>query len=241
MKKRALILMLVTLVLLVESMTLVFADAITYDMEPSDFYVYVVTPDGGLNMRHGPGTDYPKVMEKPIPDYEKLYIVYTSGDWGYTSYNGNEGWVCLIDTTTTPPKGESYDKKEAGYYVYVLTPDGGLNMRQGPSTSYGKVRENPIPDYEKLYIEYVSGDWGYTSFEGDEGWVWLPQTTTTLPTEEVIATPEPEPTETVTKEDVAEEAKNTVSKQIILIAGIMVFVVMIAVIILLCVNMKSKN
>lgn len=81
-----------------------FADAASYPMEPADFYVYVATPDGGLNIRSGPDhKTYPTVMDGRIPDGVRLHITFTSGNWGYTEYNGYYGWVALKQTSTTPP------------------------------------------------------------------------------------------------------------------------------------------
>ena len=102
MKKLCLFLSMVML-LIMGSVTTAFADAASYDMEEAGYYVYVATPDGGLNMRYGPGTDYGKVMKGRIPDGVKLYIGYVSGNWGYTSYNGYEGWVALKQTSKNPP------------------------------------------------------------------------------------------------------------------------------------------
>ncbi len=81
----------------------VFADAIAYDMHEAGYYVYVATPDGGLNIRSGPGVEYERVMDGRIPDGVKLYIGYTSDNWGFTSYNGYDGWVALKQTSKTPP------------------------------------------------------------------------------------------------------------------------------------------
>ena len=75
-------------------------------------------------------------------------------------------------------------------YDVLVTPEDniGLNMREGPSSAYGKVRENPIPMYTLLHITQVDVDekgreWGYTSYTEngvtDTGWVFLPQTTRT--------------------------------------------------------------
>lgn len=102
MKKIMLVLNMI-LILLLGTGTGALADAITYDMEEAGYYVYVATPDGGLNMRYGPGTEYERVMNYRIPDGVKLYIGYTSGNWGLTTYDGNDGWVALKQTTTTPP------------------------------------------------------------------------------------------------------------------------------------------
>lgn len=199
------------------SMTITaFSDAATYDMNPAGYYVYVLTPDGGLNMRHGPGTEYGKAMSGTIPDYTKLYIEYTSGNWGYTNYNGNYGWVALKQTTTNPPSsaGKTPQKSSAGYYVYVATPDGGLNLRKGPGTSYALVIGKRIPDATPLYIEEISDNWGYTNYNGYYGWVALKQTSKTPPViketaPEPPAVPEPpvvpEPVED--EEDYAEPSK----------------------------------
>ncbi len=102
MKKTILVLGLVLLVIFSATATCM-ADAMSFDVKSADYYVYVATPDGGLNMRYGPSVDYAKVMEGRIPDGVKLHIVSESGNWGYTSYNGYEGWVALKQTTTTPP------------------------------------------------------------------------------------------------------------------------------------------
>lgn len=97
--KKILLILCVAILTICGNIASVFADAAAYDMEPVDFYVYVATPDGGLNMRHGPGTEYGKVTESKIPDGVQLHITLTSGHWGYTSYNGNYGWVTLKQTT----------------------------------------------------------------------------------------------------------------------------------------------
>ena len=101
--KKIMMILNVMLILMLGTGTVVFADAIAYDIEEAGYYVYVATPDGGLNMRHGPGTEYDRVMNYRIPDGVKLYIGYTSDNWGLTTYDGNKGWVALKQTTTTPP------------------------------------------------------------------------------------------------------------------------------------------
>lgn len=101
--KRIILILSILLLTVCSSVSSVFADAADYDIQNAGYYVYVATPDGGLNMRYGPGTEYDKVTENRIPDGVRLYIELTSGHWGYTSYNGNNGWVTLRQTTTTPP------------------------------------------------------------------------------------------------------------------------------------------
>ncbi len=91
------------IVLLLLSVIPAFADAAVWPEEPADYYVYVATPDGGLNLRYGPGTEYERVIDYRIPDGEKLYIRAKSGNWGFTEYDGYYGWVALKQTSDKPP------------------------------------------------------------------------------------------------------------------------------------------
>ena len=88
----------------------------------------------------------------------------------------------MLPAALAVPVGADYD--------VLVTPEDniGLNMREGPNSAYGKVRENPIPMYTLLHITQVDVDekgreWGYTSYTEngvtDTGWVFLPQTTRT--------------------------------------------------------------
>lgn len=118
-----------------------FADAMAYDVEEADYYVYVATPDGGLNMRYGPGTDYDKVMEGRIPDGVELYISLVSGNWGYTSYNGYEGWVALKQTSKTPPVSQPENTPSA-----TPTPQPDISETETPApekTETPDVSANP--------------------------------------------------------------------------------------------------
>lgn len=81
-----------------------FADAASYPIDDcEDFYVYVATPDGGLNFRCGPDVEYPTIITGRIPDGECLLITHTSGNWGRTYYAGEYGWVALKQTSSKPP------------------------------------------------------------------------------------------------------------------------------------------
>lgn len=101
--KKILLILCMAILIICGNISSVFADAANYDVQSADFYVYVATPDGGLNMRYGPGVEYDKVTDNRIPDGVRLHVTLTSGHWGYTSYNGNDGWVTLKQTSNTPP------------------------------------------------------------------------------------------------------------------------------------------
>ena len=97
-------------------------------------------------------------------------------------------FLCLLLLAGLPPAALAAPVG-ADYDVLVTPEDNiGLNMREGPSSAYDKVREDPIPMYALLHITQVDVDekgreWGYTSYTEngvtDTGWVFLPQTTRT--------------------------------------------------------------
>lgn len=177
-----------------------------------DYDCYVASPDGiGLNFRYGAGSEYDKIFESPIPMDTKLHIsqetVSSKGaKWGYTEYNGEYGWVYLAETTTTKPAGAADDfwarAYEVDYTAYVASPDGiGVNLRSGPDSSYGKVLDDPIPMQTALKIEQETtsvkkSKWGYTSYNGQHGWVYLAELTTEKPAAAPQAKPDQAPAAT---------------------------------------------
>lgn len=166
----------------------------------ASYDIYVNAKDGvGLNLRAGPGTEYSKVRSQPIPMYTRLSISQTQDSaaglpWGYTSYAGDSGWVCLVETTTYDPTPQQAAYVPVDYDIYVNAKDGlGLNLRSGPGTDYSKVRSTPIPMYTQLRITQTTNTpsgqpWGYTSYEGVSGWVCLVETTTYDPTPQAPVT-----------------------------------------------------
>ena len=166
----------------------------TYDNAQYTEDVYYGNTDvyvnaGDVFLREGPGTEYGKVQSKAIPRNTHLSITASAtsihgNTWGYTSYNGSSGWVCLDDMTTNAPSASTSpsDVNTVDYYVYVFSSDGSLNIRSGPGTNYGKARSTPIPQYTRLHITATAtsvygNPWGYTYYDGVGGWVYLPDTT----------------------------------------------------------------
>ncbi len=163
-----------------------FADAIIFpdDSRDVDYYVYVTTPDGGLNLREGPGVDYSIITT--IPDYELIHVsVEKSNGWGYVQYGYEYGWVYLGQTSSDLLSlGSATD-----YYTYVISPDGHLNLRVGPSSSCGLILG--IPTGTQIHITRECGGWGLTDYSSSTGWVYLGETSVTPPTEEPSPTPSP--------------------------------------------------
>ena len=127
--------------------------------------------------------------------------------WGLTEYQGSQGWVALSQTTSaeTPFKENSSDGSESttdvgntindddsvrtlvtaatevDYSVRVAAPDGGVNFRYGPGTSYAKIISHMISNGTQLHIrgegKASNGKtWGLTEYNGQLGWIFLGQT-----------------------------------------------------------------
>lgn len=78
---------------------------------------YKVDTNGDpVNMRSGAGTSHNRVGS--VPDKVTLRITQVNGNWGYTSYNGTNGWVCL------------------DFMVYTVTMDSISISKQPTKTSY---------------------------------------------------------------------------------------------------------
>lgn len=66
----------------------------------NDVYL-IAAPDGSLAMRSSPTTSATKLCDVPNDQYITVtkYSYDGKWDWGYVTYNGQTGWVCLYYTT----------------------------------------------------------------------------------------------------------------------------------------------
>lgn len=114
MRKKRKCCMLLIFVLLCCSAQIIWADAAVdwYSQEAVEYDVQVSAPDGGVNIRYGPGVEYDRLMDRMIPNGVILHVTSqaqaSNGNyWGYTYYNGIYGWIALtqvsrIESTPTP-------------------------------------------------------------------------------------------------------------------------------------------
>ena len=92
----------------------------TYAMGSYTTGSYSVDTNGtNLIMRSGAGTNYNIVTR--IPDKTVLNVTSINSNWGYTSYNGSSGWVCLDFAAVYTPTITSISIKtepfNTNYYV----------------------------------------------------------------------------------------------------------------------------
>lgn len=118
MKKRILCAVTALLLTLSVSGAACYADAVAEGFWATAQYVdedyYVNAPDGGVNLREGPGADYTIVfgMNGLIPNGTKLHIENKAKAdngkyWGETIYNDKYGWVFLGQLSKEPPAAKN--------------------------------------------------------------------------------------------------------------------------------------
>lgn len=230
----------------------VSADAALYTDEDvtvkaCDYDAYVSTVDGGVNLREEPTTKAPVIVT--IPDFYSLHIESESSNgWGYTSYQGAHGWVALNQLS------KSYPIKSVSMTVRVTASDG-VNLREGPYTSYSKLRSAAIPAGEVLTVTGISkNNWGQVTYEGVTGWIALSQVNEvkgngyvepTEPEPEVeIDEEETEPEETVTDDVTADSVqpaeKESVFPFVALIVGLVLVIIALTAVVVVLIVTKKK-
>ena len=90
----------------------------------------------GVNVRSGAGKKYGILTA--IPNGKTVTISKTSGDWGYTSYGGKKGWICLdytkkVTSSSSSSSGSSKPSYKTGK-TYTLQVE--LKVRTGAGTNY---------------------------------------------------------------------------------------------------------
>lgn len=117
----------------------------------ASYKVKINTPSG-VNVRSGAGTKYSIITA--IPNGTTVTISKTSGDWGYTSYGGKKGWICLDYTkkVTTGSSSSSSGSSKPSYKTgstYTVNVDA-LTVRTGPGTNYkAKMKSQLTADGQK--------------------------------------------------------------------------------------------
>lgn len=146
--------------------------------------VEITVQYNGVNLRQGPGTDYPVVGVANTGD--KKTITATATGTGYTWGEFEGGWIALTFTnydsaskggqTTTPPAQETKPEEtkptepettEKGKMGTVNTTD--LRIRSGPSTAYEVLGYLNTGDRVEILEQKSSGSmmWGKIS----KGWI----------------------------------------------------------------------
>lgn len=145
------------------------------------FCVQINSSEGRINIRSGPGLEYPVIGE--ISNRTVVTIVdmeYNPNDgfmWGSAEWNGSYGgWISLRHTTVLT--GSGYPSPD--FYVITAGMEGAVNLRTSAGTSSRIIME--IPNGAELHVTgliYNAADgffWGAVYYNGYNGWISLRQT-----------------------------------------------------------------
>lgn len=220
----------------------VMADAAIYDysygtVTDCSYDVFVATVDGGVNLREAPTTESGIICT--IADFEQLHISQESSNgkgWGYTSYNGKSGWVALSQVS------EYFPIKQTSYDV-VVNAKSGLNLREGPYTTYDSYRD--VPYGTLVHVGATYNGWGEVEYKGTYGWIALKYTVLPddfveeAPAEEEVVPIEEEPMEEATVTSLEKEDSGGIPIMTLLL-GMIILVVVIAAVLIIIIVVKKK-
>lgn len=158
---------------------------------------WVWTPSGSLNLRESPSTDG-RIM-RTIPRLAQLQVLQQGSVWCQVTYLGMTGYVqtqfltfAQPETSPTPAPTATVapgtTTPAASYAAWVLTPSGGLNLRESPSTDARILRT--LPRLGLVTVYESSGQWSRVSYQDVMGYVQTQFLTTNNPNQPT-ATPAP--------------------------------------------------
>ena len=154
----------------------------------------IVTIDGDMNIRQGPGTDYARIGG--ATDGEEFDITGKSadGEWWQIDFGGEAGWVYAPFVTATNAEnvptvaapsvqtpvaapGPSEAGQAAGDAVATVGED--LNVRSGPGTEYDRIGGATAGEEYTITGKSADGEWWQIDFAGQPGWIYGPLVTAT--------------------------------------------------------------
>lgn len=99
----------------------------------------------------------------------------TENGWGLVLMNKNYAWVKMEDIKEFESYGEDNLEEYGIFYVYVNS-QGGNGIPLKSRTSESSQNLVVIPDCVRLTVRQKSGDYGYVSYNGLNGWINLKNT-----------------------------------------------------------------
>ena len=132
-------------------------------------YARVNTVTGGLNLRETPNGTRIAV----IPQNAVIGVITKGADWSRVKYGDKVGYVMtkfLADTTATPVPSTPAPGNTLQCYGKVTTANGGgLNMRSGPATTYGRIASIKNGGVVEVYDK--GAVWSRIKYNGTFGYV----------------------------------------------------------------------
>lgn len=151
--------------------------------------IAIVTVDGDLNVRSGPGEEYDRIGGAAAGEEFVITGRDEDGEWWQIDFDDQTGWiyapfVTAANAGNVPIVGDSMAETaapadttepvapEAGSPVVTMIGD--MNVREGPGTDYARLGGAAEGETFAITGKSADGDWWQISFEGESGWVYAP-------------------------------------------------------------------
>ena len=143
-----------------------FAPGNTSSTSKSGTPIYIVSDNGkSINVRTGPGTDYP-VLE-PVPSGTKATLLESGNTWSKVKTDDITGFVKTEYLTKEKPTETPKDKPVTRYVQSVNSAP--VNMRQKATRSSEVVAE--LVTGTEVKVLSTSGNWSEISVGSQTGWI----------------------------------------------------------------------
>ena len=119
--------------------------------------MYQVTPNEGLNVRNGRGTNH-KVLTT-MPKGTKVSVTEISGGWGKVTYNSKTGYCSMQYLKQINTSNTSYTHKTTA----------NVKLRSTRSSSSKIILT--IPKGKSITVSDIKSGWGKTTYNGKTGYV----------------------------------------------------------------------
>lgn len=135
--------------------------------EEHNLYVSTGRLKDGLNLRQGPGAEYPLALPKELPNGTALKVTSKQGNWYKVFVIGKdvEGWVNSAFTSKTAP---TYDEV---YTAYVEVYNDTLVLREGAEKSYPKIAD--LENGTELQVYDETDGWYYVHVPSIKEYGWV--------------------------------------------------------------------
>lgn len=136
-----------------------------------------VTVHGDMNVRAGPGTEYPVVGGATLGQEFAVTGKNADGDWWQIDLEGLPGWifapyVTAVDTENVPvvAAGEAEMMEKRAF----VTVNGDMNVRNGPGTNYAVIGPATYGQEYDITGQSEDGEWWRIEYNGQTGWIFAP-------------------------------------------------------------------
>ena len=147
----------------------------------------IVTIDGDMNVRQGPGTEYARIGGAFEGEEFEITGKSADGEWWQIDFDGEAGWVYAPFVTAT--NADSVPTVEAPSVQTPVTAPGvagagqapanaiatigeDVNVRSGPGTEYDRIGGATAGEAYTITGKSADSQWWQIDFAGQSGWIY---------------------------------------------------------------------